>query len=164
MWLLLKPKLLLAGIALLVLTMFYGTHKLIVRSEVRKAVEATHASMSAEYTKRLLEASEMSREREQSMISSADKLRKDKDAQIVLLNNRVGALLSELRQRPQRPPSSSTAPPSPGSGKGATGAELYREDALVLIGEAQRADRLRAALDQCYRQYDSVRESLKEVR
>lgn len=162
MWSLLslKPKLLMAGLILALLGLMYGTHKVIVYKAVSKAKAETQASMSAEYTKKLLAASELAREREQVMVLSAEKIRKAKDAEIASLNSRVGSLVSELRQRPQRPASSPQGAPTTGSGKGATGAELYREDALVLIGEAQRADRLRAALDQCYKQYDSVRESL----
>lgn len=164
MWSLLslKPKLIAAGMIVLLLGMVYGTHKVIVYRAVSKAKAETSASMNAEFTKRLLEASELAREREHVMMESADKIRKEKDAKIVLLNNRVGSLLSELRQRPQRPPSTPEGSPATGSPKGATGAELYREDSLFLVGEARRADRLRLSLEQCYREYDSVRESLSK--
>lgn len=163
MWSLLslKLKMVVLGMIVLVLGSIYGAHKLIVYKAVNRAVAETRATLQADYTKKLLEASELAREREQAMVSSADKIRKEKDAQITALNGRLGTALDGLRQRPPRPPSSSQGSPDACSCTGATGASLSREDATVLIREAARADRLRAALDQCYRQYDEVRKGLK---
>ena len=160
-WLSLKPKILFVGMIVLLLGMLYGTHKVIVYRAVNAAVADTKATMSAQYTQKLLEASELAREREQVMVTSADKIRKEKDAQIASLNSRLGTALDGLRQRPPRTPSSPEGAKAPSVGAGATGAELSREDAGVLIREAHRADTLRAALDQCYRQYDEVRRGLK---
>lgn len=158
---LLKPKLPILGIVVLILGILFGTHKVILWKEVKKAVAETKEQMSAEYSKKLLEASELAREREQVMVSSADKIRKEKDAQIASLNTRLGTALSSLSERPQRPSSASQGAPASCIGAGATGAQLSREDAEFLVREAARADKLRSALDQCYRQYDSVRQSLK---
>ncbi len=158
---LLKPKLPILGIVLLILGMTYGAHRIIVYRAVGAAVAETKASLSAEYTKKLLEASELAREREQVMVASADKIRKEKDAQIASLNSRLGAALDGLRQRPQRSPSTPQSPPAACSCAGTTGAELSREDAEFLVREAARADSLRTALEQCYRQYDEVRKGLK---
>lgn len=63
--------------------------------------------------------------------------------------------LSRLRDRVARAGSN----PAAGSGlncAGATGAELSREDAEFLIGEAARADGLRSALAACYSYADTV--------
>lgn len=162
---LLKPKLIIAAIIALVIALVIAsvflTHKVIVHRAVKKAVAETQEQMSAEYTKKLLEASELAREREQVMVSSADKIRKEKDAQIASLNTKLSTALDGVRQRPERPSSSSQGSSAPRSCEGASGAELSKSDAEVLIRLAGRADRLRAALDQCYKQYDSVRESLK---
>lgn len=160
-WLSLKPRLLILGGIVLILGILFGTHKVIVYRAVGKAVAETKATMSAEYTKKLLEASELARERERVMVESADRLRKDKDAQIASLNGRLGSALDGLRQRPQRPAASPESPPAACSCAGATGAELSREDGAFLVREAARADSLRAALSQCYRQYDEVRKGLK---
>ena len=141
--------------------MIYGTHKVLVHKAVGKAVAETKATLQADYTKKLLEASELAREREQVMVSSADKIRKEKDAQIASLNSRLGTALDGLRQRPQRSPSPSQGSPDTCSGAGTTGSSLSREDSEFLVREAARADRLRSALDQCYKQYDSVRQSVK---
>lgn len=163
MWSLLnlKPKLIAAGLVLALLGIVYGTHKVLVYRAVNKAAAETRDSLNAEYTKKLLEASELARQREQSMVVSADKLRKDKDAQIASLNARLGAALSSLSERPSRPSSASQSTPAACSCAGATGAQLSREDGTFLAREAARADSLRAALDQCYKQYDAVRQSLK---
>lgn len=163
MWSLLnlKPKLLMAGLILALLGLMYGTHKVIVYKAVSKAKAETQASMSAEYTKKLLAASELAREREQAMVASAEKIRKAKDAEIASLNARLGSAISGLSNRPQRPPSSPQSAPAPSIGAGATGAQLSREDAEFLVREAARADSLRLALSQCYRQYEQVRQNLK---
>lgn len=160
-WLTLKPKLLILGIVLLILGTVYGTHKVIVYKAVNKAVAETKANMQADYIKKLLEASELSREREHTMISSADKIRKEKDAQIASLNSRLGTALDGLRQRPPRTPNTSEGASPTGSCTGTTGASLSREDSEFLVREAARADSLRTALDQCYKQYDEVRKGLK---
>ena len=161
MYPLLKPKLIAAGLVLALLGLLYGTHKVIVYRAVGAAVAQTKATLAAEYNQRLLEASELAREREQVMVSSAEKIRKEKDAQIANLNGRLGTALDGLRQRPPRTPSTPQSPAAPCSCEGATGASLSREDAGFLVREAARADSLRTALNQCYRQYDAVRERLK---
>ena len=165
---LLKPKIPLLGsvipiigMIVLVLGMAYGTHRVLLHRAVAKAVAQTEQTMSAAYNEKLLQASELAREREQVMVSSADKIRKEKDAQIASLNARLGTALSSLSERPQRPSSASQGASASCIGAGATGAQLSREDAEFLVREAARADKLMTALDQCYRQYDSVRQSLK---
>lgn len=164
MWSLLnlKPKLIFAACILGLFGLIFGTHKVILYKAVNKAVAETKANMQAEYTKKLLEASELAREREQVMIASADRLRKEKDAQISNLNGRLGTALDGVRQRPQRVScTSSQGSPTTCSFTGATGANLSREDAGFLVREAARADSLRTALDQCYKQYDSIRSTIK---
>ena len=150
-----------AGMIMLILGILYGTHKVIVYKEVRKAVAHTEQAMSAAYNEKLLAASELARQREQVMVSSADKIRKEKDAQIASLNSRLGTALDGLRQRPPRTPSTPKDSPASCNCSGATGTSLSREDSEFLVREAARADRLRTALDQCYRQYDSIRSTIK---
>jgi hypothetical protein len=159
-WLSLKPRLLILGGIVLILGILYGTHKVIVYKAVQKAKAEIQATLQAQYTQKLLEASELAREREKVMVESADRLRKEKDAQIANLNSRLGTALDGLRQRPQRSPSPEGSPASCNC-QGATGASLSREDGEFLVREAARADSLRTALDQCYKQYDSVRQSVK---
>ena len=79
----------------------------------------------------------------------ADKIRKEKDAQITAINNQLADALISLRQRPSRSESAK-------DGQGGTGMSLSSEDATFLVREAARADGLRTALDACYKQYDAV--------
>jgi hypothetical protein len=106
-------------------------------------------------------AMEAARNKEQALQASADLLRKDKDREIRDLNARAAALTNSLRVRPERPapetrpvPSTASVGPAPA---GCSGPELYRQDAELLVREAERGDQLRAALKQCYAQYESLR-------
>jgi len=88
--------------------------------------------------------------KEHQLQDATDQIRKDKDAQINAINNQLANALIELRNRPSRASKVSV------NGQSGTGATLFAEDAEFLIGEAARADKLRAALQSCYAQYDEV--------
>jgi hypothetical protein len=94
-------------------------------------------------------AEKVIRDKEHQYQADADQIRKDKDAQIKVINNQLVNAVSELRKRPSR-----TAETS--NGKSCNGASLFAEDAEFLVREAARADEVRVALDACYKQYDSV--------
>lgn len=89
------------------------------------------------------------RDKEHAYQADADQIRKDKDAQIKVINNQLVDAISELRKRPSR-----TAEAS--NGQSCNGAGLFAEDAEFLVREAARADEIRVALSACYKQYDSV--------
>ena len=72
------------------------------------------------------------------------------------INTRLRADLIGLRHRPERSTDLS-AVSRPGC-TGATGAELSRSDAEFLVGEAARADEIRAGLAACYAVIDGVRQ------
>jgi hypothetical protein len=106
-------------------------------------------------------AMEAARQKEQELQANADQLRKDKDREIRDVNARATALANSLRVRPERPapaaspvPSTASIGPAPA---GCSGPELYRQDAELLVREAERGDQLRAALKQCYAQYESLK-------
>jgi hypothetical protein len=90
------------------------------------------------------------RDKEHQYQSDADKIRKDKDAQIRNINNQLVDAVSELRKRPSRTTEAS-------SGQSCNGSRLYAEDAEFLVREAARADEIRVALEACYKQYDSLK-------
>lgn len=71
------------------------------------------------------------------------------------INNRLRSDLAGLRDRPERTVSLSAV--SGSSCSGATGAQLSRSDAGFLVGEAARADEIRAGLIACYTVIDGVR-------
>lgn len=97
------------------------------------------------------------REKEQAMQGNADKLRQEKDREIREINAKSIALANSLRDRPNRTEGSGVSQ-TPGTGQsGCTGKELYKQDGEFLIGIAREADELRAALKQCYAQYDALK-------
>ena len=89
-------------------------------------------------------------QKEHEYQAAADQIRKDKDAQIKIINNQLVDAISELRKRPSRADKASI-------GQSCNGASLYSEDAEFLIREAARADEIRIALQSCYKQYDSLK-------
>jgi hypothetical protein len=83
--------------------------------------------------------------------TATDQIRKDKDAQIQSINDQLANALVQLRSRPSRSQYSTN------NGQDGTGRSLSAEDAEFLIREATRADKIRTALDACYKQYDEVK-------
>lgn len=99
--------------------------------------------------------------RQVALITENDNQLKAKNEEIDKLTVAVSDLSDRLRKRPQRPQSTSGSPGVIDIARtepalGCTGAQLYREDGLVLAGEAQRADRIRINLVQCQAAYESV--------
>jgi hypothetical protein len=119
-------------------------------------LNSTISSLKASQAEEVARYYQAARTAEKALITATEGIRRQKDAEIKVINNKLQSALSELRQRQERPSSADTARDC----KGATGAELSRQDAEFLIREAARADQLRSALELCYRQYDTVRESL----
>jgi hypothetical protein len=117
--------------------------------------EAKYVSLQKQYADAVIEANRQARRQEQIMQSKADTELVNKNAEIKNIRAELDLALDELRKRPSRVP----VPNAPGAAKGATGAELSREDAGFLTREAARADALRAELNYCYRMYDEAKES-----
>lgn len=124
------------------------------RAEVQQAWDKEKAEQYAAYAK----AQEEARQREQEMQQAADKLRREKDAQIKNINARATALANSLRDRPERPAKDGAVSDTARSCAGASGAELAKGDGEFLAGYSADAARLQAALDQCVKQYNAVRQ------
>jgi hypothetical protein len=92
-------------------------------------------------------------EKQQEYQTQSDQIRRSKDAQIEAINSQYVDAISELRKRSSR----SQAPTNGQNSPGTTGATLFAEDAEFLIREAARADKIRIALESCYKQYDSIK-------
>ena len=124
-------------------------------AEVQQAWDKEKTAQYAQYAKAMEESVEI----QQQLQMGADKLRQEKDREIRDITARNTALANSLRDRQSR----SASPASPVSGAASsgpsacTGKELYREDGEFLVRIAREADELRAALKQCYKQYESVR-------
>ena len=93
---------------------------------------------------------------ERSNQEKANAAIRQQSAEQAAINTRLRADLASLRYRTER-----TADLSTVSGTrctGVTGAELSRSDAEFLVGEAARADEIRAGLAACYAVIDSTRQ------
>ena len=89
------------------------------------------------------------RDKEHQYQSDADKIRKDKDAQLKDINNQLVDAIGQLRSR-------SSSATKTINGQDCNGATLSAPDADFLIREAARADEIRIGLQACYKQYDSL--------
>jgi hypothetical protein len=89
------------------------------------------------------------RDKEHQYQSDADKIRKDKDAQLKDINNQLVDAIGQLRSR-------SGSATKTINGQDCYGATLSAPDADFLIREAARADEIRVGLQACYKQYDSL--------
>lgn len=125
------------------------------QAEVQQQWDKERAKQMAEFA----ENQRLAREKEQALQQSADRLRQEKDLEIKNVSARATALSNSLRDRQTRPTAdASQVSNSTGIGQAyCTGKQLYREDSEFLVRVAREADELRAALTQCYNQYDEVR-------
>jgi hypothetical protein len=126
------------------------------QAEVQQAWDKEKAEQYAAYAK----GQEEARRREQEMQAAADKLRREKDAEIRNINARATALTNSLRDRQERPAQSGNGSGAARSCSGASGAELAKGDGEFLAGYAADAARLQAALDQCVKQYNTARQKV----
>jgi len=126
------------------------------QAEVQQAWDKEKAEQYAAYAK----GQEEARRREQEMQAAADKLRREKDAEIRNINARAAALTNSLRDRQERPAQSGNGSGAARSCSGASGAELAKGDGEFLAGYAADAARLQAALDQCVKQYNTARQKV----
>ena len=137
----------------------YHTGKESGMAEVQQAWDKEKTAQYAQYAKAMEESVEI----QQQLQMGADKLRQEKDREIRDITARNTALANSLRDRQSRPAANSSTVSSAASvGQSAcTGKQLYREDGEFLVGVAREADELRAALKQCYAQYDAARQTVK---
>jgi hypothetical protein len=124
------------------------------QAEVQQQWDKERADSLVKYTEEV----EKAREKEQNWQQAADNIRLEKDRELKNLNARNTALANIMRDRQARPNEGSAVPGTPGARQsGCTAKELYREDGEFLVRIAREADELRAALKQCYAQYESVK-------
>lgn len=119
---------------------------------------AKYESLVVQYKEAQIKAEKDARDKELLLQASIDQERTIKDEQIRTIRNQLDASLSELRQRSLR----TSKPNGTSDFKGATGTELFREDAEFLTREAARADEIRAGLKECYASYDHVRDTFNK--
>lgn len=146
----------------LVLTSLFVWH----RYTIEKAITKTIAEQTAIYEKRITDLTIKSLNTELQLKKQVANIEGVKDAKIKDINSKYRSILDSLRQRKERSTTSNSTGSSTNaeSTKGATGAELYREDATFLIGFARDTEELKTQLNMCYAQYDSVKEQLNNYR
>lgn len=150
-----------AAVALLLLALGFSSGFLVehwrlgvVIAEMRHTQAETESQMQEvrAYDERLARANE------HDLSTKVIATEQGKQNEIATINARLSAALASLRSRPERPASAGQLSSAAADCKGATGAELYREDAAVALRIARDADIQRAALAACYQQYDDARE------
>jgi hypothetical protein len=90
------------------------------------------------------------RDKEHQYQADSDKIRKDKDAQIKIINTQLVDAISGLRGR-------SSSATKTINGQDCNGQTLSAPDAEFLIREAARADEIRVGLEACYNQYEAIK-------
>jgi hypothetical protein len=123
------------------------------QAKVQAKWDKEKAKQMAEYAENM----RLSREKEQALQQGANNLREEKDRELKKVADTNRILLGSLRNRPERPAEGSTVSNTAGACSGATGAQLAKGDAEFLAGYSADAASLKAALDQCVKQYETLR-------
>jgi len=131
------------------------------QDEVRAEWNLEKLKLQDDYIKAQNEA----RKKEQEMQAAADKLRREKDAEIKNINARAIALSNSLHNRQARPNETSQMSDTANSGSGAagcTGAGLYKSDGEFLVREATAGRLCQAYLRECRAKYDAAEKTLNK--
>jgi hypothetical protein len=144
-----------AGAAVLAFAAGFGIEHTRLGAQIAE-LQRDHATEAAQREQVRAADERAARETEQKLLQEAAFALETKQNEIADINSRAADLAERLRQRPARASSPGGMPASRAACAGATGAELSAEDGIFLAGEAARADTLRAALAQCYRQYQTL--------
>ena len=123
------------------------------QAKVQAQWDREKAKQMAEYAENM----RLAREKEQALQQGANNLREEKDRELKKVADTNRILLGSLRNRPERPAEGSAVSSAAGACSGATGAQLAKGDAEFLAGYSADAASLKAALDQCVKQYESLR-------
>lgn len=113
----------------------------------------------AKYEKQMAEDKKKTDAAQAQLQSKADQAAKDKQDAIQAADIKYTALLDSLRKRTRRPAQTGSGTTAATTGT-CTGAELYREDAEFLAGEAARADKVTIERDFYYERYEYARSVL----
>jgi hypothetical protein len=123
------------------------------QAKVQAQWDKEKAKQMAEYAENM----RLAREKEQALQQGANNLREEKDRELKKVADTNRILLGSLRNRPERPTEGSPVSSTTGACSAATGAQLAKGDAEFLAGYSADAASLKAALDQCVKQYESLR-------
>jgi acetyl-CoA carboxylase alpha subunit len=133
---------------------------------VNKAVDKAVAEQVAIYNNKIKELEIKSLKAESELKDKVQSIKGEKDAQIKAIDRKYNTTIASLLNRPERSTTSNSTSSTCNaeSTQGATGAQLYRNDAEVLIRFARDAEELKTSLIACYQQYDAVKDQLDNYR
>lgn len=120
-----------------------------------KGSNSADARWTAKITAERLQATEAAREKETMWQGVVNETAKNYQVKLAGVRRNLDTALDGLRDRPDRPGNLSANPRT--DCKGASGAELSRQDAEFLVREATRADEIRTGLESCYAYADTLR-------
>jgi len=142
-------------------------HTTDVKLKVQAAQSAVRLEMTQQYNKRATELKDASAKVQSELQAKVTTQQKEHNAKVHNLNLRVADLSNSLSNRPLRPSSDSSIPGDTSNGTcttGCNGQGLYQDDAKFLVWYAGQAEELKEGLTQCYRQYDTVKETLEKFK
>lgn len=136
------------------------------KHEVKVSVNQAVAAQKAEYDAIIKEIKVKSLETESQLNQSILDMEIKKNAQIKNIDRKYHSVIDSLRRRPERNTTSDSTSSTCNaeSPKGATGEQLFREDAEFLIGFAKQAEELKEHLKACYIQYDEIKDKLEKFK
>jgi len=136
------------------------------KAQVQIAVERTIAEANERNLKDIIRLTKKASEVSNDLKNKVEVIQKEKNAEIKDTNRKYNALLNSLSYRTDRSSKGSNPgnPPDAKSEEGVTGVRLYRSDAEFLARFARDTAELQIELNSCYKQYDSVKESIDKFR
>ena len=126
-------------------------------TSVKSAVRAAEGSLQAKYQEKLDKSIQGAINKTKELQTSADTLKDKKYEKLQSINAQLASNYRSLQQRTNR---STHLAPNPPTGSTCTAAQLYREDAEFLAGEAARAESILTERDYYYERYESVRKGI----
>ena len=156
----------LVGTAVIVIGLLIW-HTTYVDQKVHRAESAVRLEMTQQYNKLTTELKDKSSKVQTELQTQVHTQQKEYNAKVHNLNLRITDLSNSLSNRPLRPDSTGSIPDSTNNGActaGCNGQGLYQDDAKFLGWYAGQAEELKEGLAQCYRQYDTVKETLDKFK
>ena len=142
-------------------------HSMDVKLKVQQAESIVRLEMTQQYNKRANELKDSAVKTQTELQNTVSKQQKEHNAKVHNLNLRVADLSNSLSNRPSRPPSDGSIPDSTSNGActtGCNGQGLYQDDARFLARYAGQAEELKEGLIQCYKQYNTVKDTLDKFK
>ena len=142
-------------------------HTTYVNQKVHQAESAVRLEITQQYNKRTTELKDESTKVQTELQTKVHNQQKEHRDKVHNLNLRINDLSDSLSNRPGRPTSTSDISISPSNGTctaGCDGQGLYQDDAKFLGWYAGQAEELKEGLLQCYKQYDTVKETLDKFK